>query len=482
MPLAHLFEVRQNSPVYTDPAASSLFYGESWALVHYLMIGSPERAKQLGGFLNRVSAGIPTADALHATFGIDTQTLEKELRQYLRRPALPSLTVDFDEVVAGESLRTSETMTEAEVEATLGNVLLGQGRLDEAEPRLDRASRLDPGLGQAYTSLGWLRLRRDWESEALAAFETGAELSPNDFAALSGLGAAVARVESRHAGSGTLHPATREKARQALERALSLVPDDPGALTDLGYLHLVDQLDLAKARTLLERAMAATPDDTRPRLVLAQVRLAQDDLAAARVLLFPLTSDALSESARTVARDILERIDAIESRRREAGTPPTAPGVETVVPRGLSTGALEESPAGALRIGVTGSLDSEFVAGRLESTGTLIGYQLPPLGTVEVRSVGDLLGIECPRGAPVLVSVRTADRSLRLTAASMAAIDFVSFTSHQGGAIACGPRHQPERVVVSWRPGAGRPGPESHAGALVSVAFVPKDWVPIRQR
>jgi hypothetical protein len=46
-PLETLFRVEPSSGVYNEGDRSSVFYAESWALVHYLALGSPERRGQL---------------------------------------------------------------------------------------------------------------------------------------------------------------------------------------------------------------------------------------------------------------------------------------------------------------------------------------------------------------------------------------------------------------------------------------------------
>ena len=46
LPLATLFTVDHNSPDYNENSKKGVFYAESWALVHYLMLGNPERQKQ----------------------------------------------------------------------------------------------------------------------------------------------------------------------------------------------------------------------------------------------------------------------------------------------------------------------------------------------------------------------------------------------------------------------------------------------------
>ena len=56
IPLATLFAVDERSPEYNETSRRGGFYAESWALVHYLISGSPERRRQAAEYL-RLRAG-----------------------------------------------------------------------------------------------------------------------------------------------------------------------------------------------------------------------------------------------------------------------------------------------------------------------------------------------------------------------------------------------------------------------------------------
>ena len=57
IPLRELMAVRHDSPLYNEGDRRSIFYAESWALLHYFMVGKPERMPQLVKYLERYSAG-----------------------------------------------------------------------------------------------------------------------------------------------------------------------------------------------------------------------------------------------------------------------------------------------------------------------------------------------------------------------------------------------------------------------------------------
>jgi hypothetical protein len=85
LPLKTLFSIGTDSPHYNEMDKSGIFYGQSWALVHYLMLGGRGGQDQFKQFLQRVGRGDETAKAIESTYGVTLDTLEEELRSYVRR-------------------------------------------------------------------------------------------------------------------------------------------------------------------------------------------------------------------------------------------------------------------------------------------------------------------------------------------------------------------------------------------------------------
>src|SRR6185503_13570040 len=80
LPLKDLFSIDSRSPHYNEQDKTGVFYGESWALVHYLMLGGgPGRQAQFKRFLNQIGRGEDAAKAMEDSFGMSLETIEKEL-------------------------------------------------------------------------------------------------------------------------------------------------------------------------------------------------------------------------------------------------------------------------------------------------------------------------------------------------------------------------------------------------------------------
>jgi hypothetical protein len=75
IPLNTLFAVNQDSPYYRQQGKAGVFYAQSWALFHYLMVGD-KRAhyKKLFEFLDMLQNNVPEQEAIGRTLG-DLRTL-----------------------------------------------------------------------------------------------------------------------------------------------------------------------------------------------------------------------------------------------------------------------------------------------------------------------------------------------------------------------------------------------------------------------
>jgi Protein of unknown function (DUF1570) len=87
IPLDVLFQVDQTSPYYNESEKTSIFYAESWALTHYLMVGDRTAHRpQFVAYLRALHQGKSQAEASAEAFG-DMRTLESNLRNYIHSAA-----------------------------------------------------------------------------------------------------------------------------------------------------------------------------------------------------------------------------------------------------------------------------------------------------------------------------------------------------------------------------------------------------------
>ena len=67
--LADLVKVQHDSPLYNEGSRRTLFYAQSWALVHYLLAGEPSRADLVTEYIKAIEAGAAADAAWSRIFG-----------------------------------------------------------------------------------------------------------------------------------------------------------------------------------------------------------------------------------------------------------------------------------------------------------------------------------------------------------------------------------------------------------------------------
>ncbi len=87
LPLPTLFAVDHASPFYNEPAKVALFYAQSWAVVHMLAFHPNYRAL-FPRYLQAVSAGASSSDALGQVYGKSLEDVTLDLQSYI--PQIPA--------------------------------------------------------------------------------------------------------------------------------------------------------------------------------------------------------------------------------------------------------------------------------------------------------------------------------------------------------------------------------------------------------
>src|SRR5437660_2904998 len=124
-PFRQLFAVDNYSPEYNEGSKRGMFYAESWALVHYLILGNGgQRMPQLGKFIQLTSSGVAVDEAMKQAFQIDAEGLQKELKNYIEGHTFRMQVATFEKKLEVENEMTSNTLTEAEGKAYLGDLLV----------------------------------------------------------------------------------------------------------------------------------------------------------------------------------------------------------------------------------------------------------------------------------------------------------------------------------------------------------------------
>jgi tetratricopeptide (TPR) repeat protein len=183
IPLDVLFAVDKSSPYYNEQNKTSIFYAESWALVHYLMLGDKSSHRQLiTNYLLALTNGADAVDAGRKAFG-DLGQFQKQLSEYISRFAFYEMRMPSAPEIS-EKHYPNRGLSSAESDAIRGDFQAYRGKTDLARPLIDEAVKEDPKLALPHESLGILAFMSGRHSEALQEIGKAVELDPQNFRTL----------------------------------------------------------------------------------------------------------------------------------------------------------------------------------------------------------------------------------------------------------------------------------------------------------
>jgi tetratricopeptide (TPR) repeat protein len=293
LPLRALFAIDRASPMDTEDR-QSMFYAESWALVHYLIASDEgKRSKPIAWLIDGLATGATQDAALRDAVRVDLTTLDRNFRAYVADGRyLPVVTA-----IERHTTRTPanvRTLTGPETDVLQGNLLMRVGRPDEAEPLLMRARAVDPKTPRLEESLGFLALTAGRYDEAAGHLQQAIVQDPQNALARYYYAETLRR---RVMEQGLPLPA--EVARvmaDPLRAAVRLRPSFARAYYLLGYVQFVTGDDLAEGIRLLETAMRLAPPNRAAMLTLASIQLKLREYSAAKA-----TAQAIIDSPDAVA-------------------------------------------------------------------------------------------------------------------------------------------------------------------------------------
>jgi FimV-like protein len=312
LPLATLFAVDRASADYNESERSGIFNAQSWALVHYLLTADEGRRQlQLLRFIELTVAGAPFEKSFRQSFKSDYETMEAELREYVRREQFRVRHTEFEDRLSVAAELESIPLTNADTHYYLGDLLLHIDRYEDASQQLQKALALNPDSAAASASLGMVRVRQRRGAEARRLLKQAVSLAPDNYLTHYYYAYALSREQMDDEQEITAYePEAARLMRQELRRAIALKPGFAESYRLLAFINLVTGEQLPEAVELLRRGLKLSPGRSDLTFILAQVYLRMKDADAARATLRQLLNDDANPRLRARAQTLLERMNA----------------------------------------------------------------------------------------------------------------------------------------------------------------------------
>ena len=265
IPIESLLLADAQSPYYNEQNRVSVFYAESWAIVHYLLLDPDARKRQLlFTFLSAWDASGNQLEAAQKAFG-DLKEFSKAMERYARQQTFYVGRVNTS-IHSDPKSYASRVMPSAELDANRALFYVHTQRPKEAMAAIDEALQADPNLPLAYEAQGLLAYSQREFLVAEEAFTRAIELHstsyfPYYFAAEAQLRHGLPTEERApkliaflektvqmnpqfapaYAALSSIYsmrPETREKALVEGRKAIELEPGNLTFATSYGYVLL----------------------------------------------------------------------------------------------------------------------------------------------------------------------------------------------------------------------------------------------------
>lgn len=455
LPLRTLFEVDHKSPHYNEGKKQSIFYAQSWALMHYMLIGKEGKVEKLGKFMDLLTANVPMESAFQQAFETSFEALEKDLREYVKQNRYNFIKGHFEKKLELDTSAEAVPLTEAEAQAYLGDLLLHSHRADSLK-YLQNALKLDPNLGMAHASMGMLHFYQGRVDEARESLERAVAANSQNYLAHY----YYAFTLSRQGPGDTVSSYTPEQAakiREHLQRAIALRPDYPESYDLLAFVALVSgtDKDVDDAIVSMKRVLATSPGRSDFTFMLAQLYMRKHDYKTARSLFQEVIKSNAEDEVRQPAEQMLSELDRYEKQLAEIEKARKAAASQQVIVSSSQTESDTTTPAAPTD-------PSSYLREVLRK---------PESGETQLQAM--LVKIDCDAKGMGFV-VRTDTGELRLSTKSFDDIELTTYSPEVKGEISCGVRKPENLVIVCYRPNTDKRVKAD--GILTSIEFVPADF------
>lgn len=324
IPLETLFRVDAKSPYYHEEQKGSVFYAESWALVHYLETSDVrDHTNHVGQYMELVSRHQDPVTAAETAFG-DLKQLQKTLDHYTGQMQYTYFQLKLPPLNEGEF--TVTPLDGPDADAVRADFMAYIGRTADARSLLAQVMEADPKNAQAHETMGYLAYREGNRPEARKWYGQAVMLNSQSFIAQYYFG--ILSLMDDDTG-----PQVEASLRAAIKLNARFAP----AYDALAAMYGRRRDNLDEARMLSLQAVQLEPGNVRYRIDSANILMEQRRFDDAMRVLDAAKAVAKSPQEEEMVESQLGRAQLYQEQERQAAqqramqqTAESAPGTVTV--------------------------------------------------------------------------------------------------------------------------------------------------------
>ena len=469
IPLDTLFKISNYALHQNENHSRSIFYAESWALIHYFVQNG--KAEGLNEFLKYALKDVPSEKAFQNAFQLNYIQMEKELRKYVAQNSYKYSLVSFKNKMVFENEMTTTPLPEAESNAYLGDLLYHTNRAEDAEPFLQKAIALKPDSSMANNTYGMVKLRQRKYDEAAVYFEKAISENQKNHLAYYNYAFLLSREGRDESGFVQSFPTDKSaKMHDLLKKAIAAKPSFTESYELFAFVALVNNENLDEALTLLQKALQFQPGNQRYSLRIAEIYERQNKLAEAKSIADKIAETSDDPQTKANAESIVSQIQRREQYNAD----------NEAARKRYEAEAAEASKDGGRQILVRRksaekTLTPEEIAKRREEAEIYsVNQSLRKAENIETRVIGRIQKIEC-KGAAVTYTVKTDTETFALTSSGFENLALVALIADLKDAeVGCGANLATVNAVITYKPQTA--GKNAVRGEMVAMDFVPNNF------
>ena len=438
--LPDLLTMRHDTSNYQESSRRTLFYAQSWMMVHYLL--NKDKLSETGTYFGLVQLQhVPVEQAIQQAYGMTPAQLDKAVKDYFhsltqfqrdleaaRRPEATTANVpqiyQFPAPVSLEDLAiTANPVRETNADAQLAEVMVRlPERREQGLKEIDRILKLTDKNGQpldneiAHRALAWVHLNNKEFPQAAEELGSAAALDPQDVWNRYYLSLVKYRTAQVH------HEEISGLANMMvdLKVVIDWYPDFAEAYSMLGMAR-IEGGGASSALESIKQAIALSPRNEQYQFNLAQILEASKKWEEAQQTFERLKSSSNPQIA-AAATHALDELPAV----RKYGISPSAP---KRAPQGSPFDELDQ--------------EAQKRAQQPEAT----AFDKRPTQFAK----GTLVSVDCSRAPVALLTVNTGARSMKFRTA-----DYKSLLVIGEDSLSCEWKNR--KVAVNYKPGGAADG------------------------
>jgi tetratricopeptide (TPR) repeat protein len=310
IPIEDLLSADHTSPYYNERNRVSVFYAESWAMVHYLLLDPEARNQQLlAHFIRAWEASGDQVEAARETFG-DLKKFSQTMEAYARKQQFMVGTLKTAVRGDPKSLMSRE-MPPAELAAYRALFYIHTKRPAEAEAAVQEALQQNPQLSVAYEAQGLEAYAQNQFAAAGRSFARAVALGEASFSAyyFDAMSELRAGVETE---------ADQEHVIASFEKAIAMNALFAPAFANLASLYSMRPATSAKAIQLAGKAVELDPGNLRYAINFAHVLLNAGKVDEAKELAVRIRRAAWIPADKADADQLFRNVTDYEEQSRQA--------------------------------------------------------------------------------------------------------------------------------------------------------------------